>query len=315
MNKYLQLIPWFKVNTKQNSIELKIKIASLEQCAAQSTSFLARYGIKVEIGGVLIGTFDGSLIQVRRFLLDENAQCSPASIHLSADIFRLAENEVRQNNEGRTKERWFIVGTWHTHPSGVDSFSSTDETMLFRDRMRILTDDPSMALAPWVHLIFPGYTVKNDSMRVFTMQLKSTYELIYARGNRQIDKLLLEAVDSHSNIGLILSKPEEDELLIDRYHPDIFKLHHQGIMMIRGLWKCYNFWKIATTFENIFLENFFQKTELSDFLYVRLLRKNDMDGPNLGWFRCVRYGNYDIANIADFKEIKLHLESEGLDGN
>lgn len=281
----------------------------LEQCAAECNAHLTSNRIKVELGGVLIGTFDGNVITVRRFLFDENAQCGPVSIVLSPDIFKIAEEEVKELNKNTSSKRWSIVGTWHTHPSGINIYSSTDETMLFRDQMRIRTDDPSLASAPWVHFIFSSYGTDQAQVRVYTMQLRSEYKLTACADIDELGEQLVTEFGHTTNIGLLVSKPSNTILSIDRYHPDIFEMHREGKIVIRGIWKYYPFERIAPIFEKIFLENFFQKIKLENFIYVRLLHNQKIENPKIEWFNCERSTTYNNINeIINFKEVKIQSE-------
>lgn len=282
---------------------------SLEQCIAECTAHLAATKMKVEVGGVLIGTFNGNVITVRRFLFDENAQCGPASVILSPDIFKIAEEEVKKSNKNTSSKRWFIVGTWHTHPSGISTYSSTDETMLFRDRMRVITDDPSLASAPWVHFIFNSYGTDQTQVRVYTMQLRSDYNLTACDDIDKLDEQLITEFDRDKNIGLLVSKPSNTVLSSERYHPDIFEMHREGKIVIRGLWKYYPFGGITHVFEKIFLENFFQKIKLENFIYIRFLQDQKNENPKIEWFNCERSTTYnDINKIINFKEVKIQIE-------
>lgn len=295
-----------------NIFEVRISRTSLEQCSSECNTHLPLDNIKVEVGGVLIGTFDGLVMIVKRLLFDEKAKCNPASIYISPDIFKIAEKEVEKLNKDTSLERWFILGTWHTHPEGIDTYSSTDETMLFRDRMRIITDDPSLSLAPWIHFIFPSYIINPIQFRVFTMHLKSNYELDAFNGSDKLNGQLIGEFSSDTNMGLLVSKRNDIELSISHYHPNIFEMHREGLIVIKGLWKYYPYERITSIFEKIFLENFFQKVRLENFIYIRLLNNQKMKPPIVEWFKCKSFGtHHDISKVVEFKEVKIYIDDLG----
>ena len=56
-----------------------------------------------ELGGVLLGYFDGINIYATKFLYDNMAVTSPGSIHFSENIFKEARTFLRKNGCQRKK--------------------------------------------------------------------------------------------------------------------------------------------------------------------------------------------------------------------
>lgn len=292
----------FNYESEKNTIppfKLIISKNSLSQCIDEYKDF---HKDSIEIGGLMTGTFDGITMIIRRFILDKKAVSNPTSIRLSSDVFKVAETEVMNNNKDkRSGQVWFIVGTWHTHPDGVNTYSSLDSNSLFIDRMRIITDDNSLVESPWVHIIFPGYKIDQIEARIFTMYLRSHYELNKLDDDQEINKKLKE--NYSTNLGLIFKNEDSEKLFIGKYHPDIFKMHKEGKITVVGLWKYFRYEKIIPSFEKVFMENFYQKIGLEKFIYVRILGLK----TKIEWFNCTYHR--DTNNVIDFQKINFYVDN------
>ena len=212
----------------------------------------------------MLGAFNGTSIDVKELLVDALARSTPARIQLSSEVFEDARKWLVTNphRSGRINA---IVGTWHTHPPGANFYSHTDESTLFRDKMRLDTDDPSLTLTPWAHLIFPGFAISSTAAICFTMQVSADYE------REPLDfKERFEVIDAcnqlkstGNTIGVVTQGPFG--ITVERFHPDTFSTERRVI----GFWKHFDIANASWEFQKVFLENFFRKSQLTPFIYVR----------------------------------------------
>lgn len=297
---------------KMEELIIVVAPSVLHECTLVCADFLKQHRQRVEPGGVIIGTFDGCVASVKQLLLDEQAECTPVSIRFSPNAFSRAEKLVAQHNTEKP-DPWFILGTWHGHPPGYTTFSSTDEATLFREQLRLRTDDPSLALAPWVHFIFPNYGLDPSKFRAFTMQLSSSYRF----GEEQLptDALLMKRlaseVENGTNLGLLVADADGQRWQLGYYHPDNFRRHLNKEITIAGLWRYFPFPRIAHEFEKVFLENFCQKIRSQRFRYLRLLQHSDKTGLLVQQLECQRNsGGWDLTKVITFTEIGIQLKDE-----
>ncbi len=109
------------------------------------------YGEKAfkEVGGYILGMFDGENFQVKSLYLDKYAESTSIRIKLSVDAFHEVEEILSQSPE------MMYIGTWHVHP-GTDkpAYSNVDVSTLFLERVIIDTDNPESLKCPKIHIIF-----------------------------------------------------------------------------------------------------------------------------------------------------------------
>jgi hypothetical protein len=250
---------------------------------------------------------------IREFFLDDGAVCTPVSINFSREIFDRAQKIVLERNRANSSN-WFILGTWHGHPPGYAQYSSTDEATLFRERMRLRTDDPSLAGSPYVHFIIPNYGLDLPGMRVFTMRIRPNYELKEMRRPEEasvIEDDLINLACSDSNLGILARSRNDHILHLEQYHPRGFTKHERNEISTAGIWKYFPFPQIPYEFEKVFLENFYQKTQMHKFTYIRILRLTDATRPLIRWFECSRpSAPTELSEVITFVEIAIELTRE-----
>lgn len=141
----------------------------LEKCKEDVQKFEKSMSSFKEMGGYLIGSYDGDFT-VKEFVLDINAEATGVRIKLSADCFQQVQEILA------TQSSSAYIGTWHVHPGkGKPTFSHTDESTLFLEKLVIKTDNPKEFRTPRIHLIF------NEDLTLisaYTMQLKLDYQLL-----------------------------------------------------------------------------------------------------------------------------------------
>jgi proteasome lid subunit RPN8/RPN11 len=258
----------------------------------------------VETGGLLVGHFDGTKSVIHELMIDDAASATPSSIEFSGSIFARAGRMT----ESASPNGLQILGTWHCHPPGFTSYSSTDVTMLFREQMRLRTDDPALAAAPWVHLILRDYGLSSMPPRAFTMTLDAAYSLNKVKNvERQLANRIKKAVENGESLGLGVSGAKIDRpFTLARYHPKTFGQHHNGAAPIVCFWRYFPYKSILHEFEKTFLENFTRKLNDTRFNYLRVLR-DDAGKLRLQHFAVERLG--PVRNLHDtVLYIELNLE-------
>ncbi|MHA1785438.1 MAG: Mov34/MPN/PAD-1 family protein [Candidatus Helarchaeota archaeon] len=125
-----------------------------------------------EIGGYLLGTFDGRKIIIKKFHLDKYSESSPTRIKLSTEAF----DEIEQIRKEESNSNLIHAGTWHVHPSNEEPYySQTDLSTLFLEKFRITTDNPVNVDAPLVHIIF---NKELSTFNCFTLNFNAQYNLV-----------------------------------------------------------------------------------------------------------------------------------------
>lgn len=275
-----------------------------EQCK----EFLRLQRKEVEVGGLTIGWFDGTHVTIKELILDKDAEATSINIRLSTKIFSSVEQRLRDLNRGGT-DPYILLGTWHGHPGLSNTPSTIDKTTLFQEPMRLRTDDPGLVKAPYVHLILRDFGRTDREVRAFTMQLACTYSLrpiLPYVPTQTLYGELIWLIESGIWLGVLWSSDGGKTFVLKPYHPDTFDQHKHGRGVIQGIWKYYPYPQVEHEFEKVFLENFFQKVQLSQFNYVRLLLPCSTKQPSIEWFECQRQGRIvDLAKIVDFVEIPL----------
>lgn len=149
---------------------MKISISddALMDCREQAQKFIKKGSEFKEIGGYLLGTYDGNL-SVEKFLLDTDAESTSTQIKLSFECFYRIEEIIAD------QPQWQYIGTWHVHPGkSKPNYSFTDQSTLFLEKLIIETDNPEEYNCPRVHLIFSD-NLKEIS--AYTMHIEMAYEL------------------------------------------------------------------------------------------------------------------------------------------
>ncbi|MHA1265446.1 MAG: hypothetical protein ACTSRS_09450 [Candidatus Helarchaeota archaeon] len=121
---------------------------ALQKCQAEIQDFTnSRSGFK-ELGGYLMGHYDGNF-RVTKFILDHNSEATAVRIKLSADCYRQVEQYLAEHSDSA------YIGTWHIHPGKTKpQYSHTDESTLFLEKFVLKTDNPKEFRCPRIHLIF-----------------------------------------------------------------------------------------------------------------------------------------------------------------
>jgi hypothetical protein len=289
-------------------LNLEVSRQALHSCSDAISVFIHRHGRPVEPGGVLLGAFDGHTAWVDELLLDEEARSTATSIELSPSVFTLAEERAAEwNREGRNTR--YVMGTWHGHPPGHDTYSGTDARTLFQDQMRVWTDDPSMAIVPWVHLILTSYGLSPTQPHAFSMQLTPVYKLrpVPLEDAKLLTDRLSPLRDHNDSLGLLVATSRGVEPELAPYRPEVFERHQRGELIVVGMWRRYAFRSIAHQFEKLFLENFCQKTRQDHFWYIRLLQSATNEVA-ASLFECERTSlEWEPSGIVRFTELELSL--------
>ncbi len=150
-------------------MQVQLPSEPLTKCKEAVQEFLKKCQEFREIGGYLIGIYDG-IFTIKEFILDENAQSTTTRLKLSAECFQQVEDRLSKNPTLQ------YIGTWHVHPGKMKpAYSTTDVSTLFLEKLVIETDNPKEFQCPRIHLIF------NEDMSqvsAFTMQINLEYQLM-----------------------------------------------------------------------------------------------------------------------------------------
>ncbi|MHA1315713.1 MAG: hypothetical protein ACTSSI_15750 [Candidatus Helarchaeota archaeon] len=144
---------------------------ALEDCKKRASKLIDRKNFK-ELGGYVLGYFNGETIQIRHFLIDTNSESTSIRIRLSSEAFA----RVEQLRESFSSFKLLHVGDWHVHPGMEKPFySKVDVATLFLERFQLQTDNPEEVMTPKIHLIF------NESlseMSLFVMDLEMECKMV-----------------------------------------------------------------------------------------------------------------------------------------
>lgn len=161
---------------------------SLNNCKELIQEFQKSQSGFKELGGYLIGSYDGNF-SIQEFILDKNADATGTRIKLSAECFHQVEQKLAQNNA------LMYVGTWHVHPGkSKPTFSHTDESTLFLEKLVIKTDNPKEFQCPRIHLIF-SQDLKLISAFSMVIDLEYT-QLDYWTNERTLDDEKFTQIDT-----------------------------------------------------------------------------------------------------------------------
>ena len=242
-----------------------------KNCLEQWQAAVRSKGKFIEQGGAIVGSFDGSRIFVSDLLHDKEATATATYIRLSFQVLDDAE-QIAAERARKSNVPHYYVGTWHVHPPGFgNQLSHTDRTRLFQERMLIKSDEP-FAEFPMGHLIFDGKTL---SPRAYSMVVKADYSR-QQLSHEDLQSELGEIVRHHTDLG-----EDIGGLTATSSGWEAIPYYNMGSMSGRptskdfrlGFWKIYPYTKIPSTFEEVFLENFYRKVRVPRFLYCQYLAK------------------------------------------
>jgi len=147
-------------------LKVFIDVKAIEECKQTIQEYYDNKDFK-EVGGYMLGIFNGEEFHVKSFYLDKHAQSTAVRIKLSVDAFHEME-EILANSEN-----WLYIGTWHVHPGMNKPFySSVDVSTLFLERIILDTDNPENLEAPKIHIIFNSALSEHSC---YIMDLKFDY--------------------------------------------------------------------------------------------------------------------------------------------
>ena len=153
---------------KWNSVIVHIPKQPLEKCKENVQAFKKTLSGFKEMGGYLIGSYDGNFT-VNEFILDSKSEATGTRIKLSAECFQQVQEILAK------QPNLCYIGTWHVHPGKTKpTFSHTDESTLFLEKLVIKTDNPKEYRTPRIHLIF---SEDLQLISAYTMHLELDYEL------------------------------------------------------------------------------------------------------------------------------------------
>ena len=241
-------------------LEVVIDKKNIENCKKEVKEFLKGNSFH-EVGGYLIGTYDGNM-QVELFFLDERAESTSTRIKLNSDTFLEVEKLLDKNN-------FQYIGTWHVHPGrGSPVKSEIDESTLFLERLVLETDNPEQYNCPRIHIIFNQDFSK---IKCYSMQVKLDYEII------EVETI------SESNIELDSIDIIKDKLNVLEYSPEKIEIDemdeiYNKLVEIRDI--------IDSTLDSIesliifeeFNEAFYDNTEVIENIILKNIRNNENIG-------------------------------------
>ncbi|MHA1377076.1 MAG: hypothetical protein ACTSRG_01725 [Candidatus Helarchaeota archaeon] len=147
-------------------MKVLIDAQAIEECKQRIQEHYNGKDFK-EIGGYMLGIYDGETFNVKNFHLDKNAESTAIRIKLSVEAFHEIE-QILENSPG-----WLYIGTWHVHPgSEKPHYSHVDTSTLFLERIILETDNPENLKCPKIHIIFNSSLSEHSC---YTMDLKFNY--------------------------------------------------------------------------------------------------------------------------------------------
>ena len=150
-----------------------------------------------EIGGYLIGLFDGERINVKIFHLDKFSESTQTRIKLSTEAY----NEIEEIKNKYNNSEFINVGTWHVHPGNEEPFySQTDLSTLFLEKLRVTTDNPVNVDTPLIHIIF---NQDLSLLNCFTLNFNADYKIINLKKTPRIDSSFINRTFLNDSVELI----------------------------------------------------------------------------------------------------------------
>ncbi|NHI93922.1 MAG: hypothetical protein EAX96_15645 [Candidatus Lokiarchaeota archaeon] len=150
-----------------------------------------------EIGGYLIGLFDGERIKITIFHLDKFSESTQTRIKLSTEAY----GEIEEIKKNISNLNLINVGTWHVHPGFNEPFySQTDLSTLFLEKLRITTDNPVNVDVPLIHVIF------NQDLSIFncfTLNFNANYQSISIDKSKELKTSFIDRTFLNDSIELI----------------------------------------------------------------------------------------------------------------
>ncbi|MFX1451409.1 MAG: hypothetical protein ACFFCM_11235 [Promethearchaeota archaeon] len=180
-------------------MQVFIDSATIELCKQEIQEYYGEKAFK-EVGGYILGNFDGEDFHVKSFYLDKYAESSSITIKLSVEAFHEVE-QIRTNSPDL-----MYLGTWHVHP-GMDkpAYSHVDVSTLFLERIIIDSDNPENLDCPKIHIIFNNSLTAHSC---YTMDIK--FEFLCEALDSSIAKNIIET--ELLDIGLDSLKESKDLL-------------------------------------------------------------------------------------------------------
>jgi hypothetical protein len=147
----------------RDPVNVHIPEEALSNCKATVQEFTKSRKEFKELGGYLIGRYDGNF-RVSQFILDEDSESTTTRIKLSFDCYEKVEQLLEKNSA------LSYIGTWHVHPGkSKPHYSLTDKSTLFLEKLILKTDNPSEYHCPRIHLIF---SEDLEEISAYTMQVQ-----------------------------------------------------------------------------------------------------------------------------------------------
>lgn len=271
-------------------------------CVEQVFSYLKNKRSFVEVGGYLIGNFQ-EVPHVELFDIDLDANSTSASIRFSDNYYFLVEDKIKTLSNEKGKE-YRILGTWHIHPRsfGVE-FSPIDEKYLFLERMLITTDEP-YASHPIIHIIFDQDIT---CVKAYTMVVRPEYILTEQSFiSEDINKAIDNEIINQRDIGILLYNSGK---VIEYFEAKNIPDDHLKNNDIIGLWKYFPLTvHKCFSFEKIYLENFFQKTNVEEFYFIKIYKSHGNLIKRL--YKVKRGLDKNDKNILGFEKVPVQVPGE-----
>ena len=169
-------------------MKISISDAALMDCQEQAQKFIKKGAEFKELGGYLVGTYDGDF-QIEKLLLDTDGESTSTQIKISTTCYDRVQELLAEYPQ------WQHIGTWHVHPGKKKpAYSLTDQTTLFLEKTIIQTDNPEEYNCPRIHLIF-----SEDLKEIagFRMHIDLAYEMKdYWKLEKTINEEDIDQVDA-----------------------------------------------------------------------------------------------------------------------
>ena len=255
----------------QEKVKLVIERKILNACIKKAKEVVASKPLFEELGGLLLGYFDGINIYATDFIYDNDANTSAGSIHFSPDIFKNARTYIRKNKSSTLTT---IVGTWHVHPPGYGTrYSDVDSSHLFQEKW-LLKSDVIDAPTHKAHIIIDGAFGKEKPFSAYHMKILASFDTkeISAEKISKHKPELLEFLNSkfQDKTAVLLKDKENNDFNIIDFLPANMTEEN-----IAGFWQHYPYKDVCLDFENIYLEHYYNKTGQENFFYLQTFGKSD----------------------------------------
>jgi len=292
-------------NDKRHKVKLIIFECVIDKCIQKSKEIISSKSNFQELGGLLLGVFDGINIYATDYLYDDNAITTGSSIHFSQNIFSCARKIIHRE---KSFDNLSIIGTWHVHPPGYGTYySSIDSNHLFQEQW-LLKADVIDAVTHKAHLIIDGGLHSSKRFSAFHMKVLSTFMIKEVRKinlENFIPKLTLFLTSKFADKTAFLVKKNNNNYDLIDFLPTNFSNNN-----IIGFWQHYPFKNVCEDFENIYLEHYYNKLEHENFLYLRTFgSKQSIDKIKLFNIKRIEPNN-KLKKIFNFNKIDYSIQSE-----